>query len=82
MEKLMTESKEDLSKLRDEELIARFRDLMSQVGGTDPELTPPDDGSHSPVRDEMERRGLAPDREDVIPDEESPDSDPIVDDHA
>jgi len=79
----MTEKKrESLSKLSDDEVIARFRELKSDVGGSDPALTPLAEGSDGDVRDEMERRGLAPDREDVIPDDESPSSEPVVEDHA
>jgi hypothetical protein len=80
-ETLMSESK-DLSKLSDEELVARFRELKSEVGGADPGLSPPDDGAHGQIREEMERRGLAPDREDMIPDDKSSTADPIVEDHA
>jgi hypothetical protein len=78
----MTESKKAVGELSDEELVSRFRELKSEVGGADPELTPPDGGADSEIRGEMERRGLAPDREDVIPDDESVSEDPIVDDHA
>lgn len=78
----MTERSEAVGDLSDEELVSRFREIKSDVGGADPELTPPDDGAHSKIRDEMERRGLAPDREDLIPDDDSPSKDPIVEDHA
>jgi hypothetical protein len=78
----MTERKEPVAELSDDELVSRFREIKSEAGGTDPGLTPPDDGVDSEIRDEMERRGLAPDREDVIPDAESVSGDPIVDDHA
>lgn len=70
----------DLKTLSDEELVERFRKAKTEATGSDPALTPPDEAG--PIRDEMERRGLAPDREDVIPDRESPESDPVVDDHA
>jgi len=73
---------EAVGELSDEELVSRFREIKSEVGGTDPGLTPPDGAVDTEIRDEMERRGLAPDREDVIPDDESVSEDPIVDDHA
>jgi hypothetical protein len=79
----VTEKKrESLSKLSDDEVISRFRELKSDVGGSDPALTPLADESDGDVRDEMERRGLAPDREDVIPDDVSPSSEPTVENHA
>ena len=67
----------DLSTLSDEELVARFRDMKSEASGNDPGLTPPD--THDAIRQEMERRGLAPDREDVVPDHDSSNS-PVEDD--
>ena len=78
----MAERKEAVGDLSDEELVSRFREIKSELGGTDPGLTPPHDGVDSEIRDEIERRGIAPDREDVIPDDESVSKDPIVDDHA
>jgi len=78
----MTERSDAVGDLSDEELVSRFREIKSDVGGADPDLTPPHEGADSEIRDEMERRGLAPDREDVIPDDESVSEDPIVDDHA
>ena len=79
----MAENKRiSLSKLSDEEVIARFRELKSDVGGSDPALTPLAEESDGDIRDEMERRGLAPDREDLIPDDASPSSEPVVEDHA
>jgi hypothetical protein len=78
----MSERSESVGDLSDEELVSRFREIKSEVGGADPELTPPERGADSEIRDEMERRGLSPDREDVIPDDESDSEDPIVDDHA
>ena len=78
----MTERREAVGELSDEELVTRFREIKADSGGADPDFTPPGDGGHNEIRDEMERRGLAPDREDVIPDAESVSEDPIVDDHA
>lgn len=74
--------KEELSSLSDEELIQRFREQKSEATGPDPELVPPDRGNADAVRVEMERRGISPDREDVIPDEDSPQEDPVVEDRA
>lgn len=71
---------EDLTTLSDEDLVERFRDAKAEGTGGDPALTPPDEAG--PIRDEMERRGIAPDREDVVPDSESPESDPVVEDRA
>jgi hypothetical protein len=67
----------DLSTLSDEELVARFRDTKSEGSGSDPGLTPPD--TQDAIREEMERRGLAPDREDIVPDIDS-DNSPVEDD--
>jgi hypothetical protein len=78
----MGERSESVGDLSDEELVSRFREIKSDIGGGDPELTPPGERVDTEIRDEMERRGLAPDREDVIPDDESVSEDPIVDDHA
>lgn len=72
---------DDLSTLSDEDLVARFREAKSQGIGSDPAFTPPD--TDDAIRKEMERRGIAPDREDVVPDSESVhEDDPVVDDHA
>ncbi len=72
---------DDLSTLSDEDLVARFREAKSQGSGSDPAFTPPD--TDDAIRKEMERRGIAPDREDVVPDSESVhEDDPVVDDHA
>lgn len=75
-------SQEDLRDITDDELVERFRELKTEGPGSDPELTPPDRSDRDAISKEMDRRGLAPDREDVIPDDESPEDDPIVEDHA
>jgi hypothetical protein len=75
-------STEDFRDVSDDELVERFRELKSAGSGSDPGLTPPDREKESSIREEMERRGLAPDREDLIPDSESPEEDPIVEDRA
>ena len=70
----------DLTTLDDDELVERFRRAKAEATGGDPGLTPPDDAG--PIREEMERRGIAPDREDVVPESDSAESDPVVDDRA
>lgn len=70
---------ENLEALSDEELVEKFRETKSEVGGKDPAFAPPN-GDDDPVRAELLRRGLAPDREDVIPDNESPSESPVEDD--
>lgn len=78
----MSESGGDIQALSDDELVARYRRLKAEGSGEDPRLTPPDRGWDNAVSEEMERRGLTPDREDIIPDSESPDQDPVVEDRA
>lgn len=72
----------ELSQLSDEELIAEYRKLKTETGGADPAFNPPEQDPESDVREEMDRRGLSPDREDVVPDVESPKRDPVVEDRA
>ena len=72
----------ELRRMTDDELIAAYRQLKAEAGGSDPALIPPEEDSESSIRAEMERRGLAPDREDIVPDADSVDREPIVDDHA
>lgn len=72
----------ELRRMTDEELIDAYRQSKTETGGQDPALTPPEHEPESAIREEMERRGLAPDREDVVPDTESVEGEPIVDDHA
>ncbi len=72
----------ELRRMTDEELIEAYRDAKAATGGKDPELTPPEDEPASAVREEMERRGLAPDREDIVPDSGSPEEEPVVEDRA
>lgn len=72
----------ELRRMTDEELIEAYRDAKTETGGNDPELTPPDDEPASAVRGEMERRGLAPDREDIVPGSGSPEEEPVVEDRA
>lgn len=78
----MAENIDDIQRLSDDELVDRYRRLKAEETGDPARLTPPARPLDSAVREEMERRGLTPDREDVIPDSESPDQDPIVEDRA
>lgn len=71
-----------LRRMTDEELVETFQKSKTETAGQDPALTPPDDDSMSAIREEMERRGLAPDREDLVPDTESMTEEPIVEDRA
>lgn len=68
--------------MTDDELIQAYREAKTETGGKDPELTPPEEEPESAIREEMERRGLAPDREDIVPDTESPGEEPVVEDRA
>jgi hypothetical protein len=72
----------ELRRMTDEELIQAYREAKTETGGGDPELTPAEDGPVSAIREEMERRGLAPDREDMVPGVEDPYDEPVVEDHA
>lgn len=71
-----------LRRMTDEQLVEEYREMKAETTGADPSLSPPERDSVSAVREEMDRRGLSPDREDVIPDSESPNRDPIVEDRA
>ena len=78
----MADSGTELTQLSDDELIAEYRKLRTEAGGADPALSPPEENPESDVREEMDRRGLSPEREDVVPDLESPKREPIVEDRA
>ena len=78
----MAQDAAGLRRMTDEELIEAYRQVKTETGGKDPALTPPEHEPESAIREEMERRGLAPDREDVVPDTESAEGEPIVEDHA
>lgn len=79
---MMNKPDNEVQKLPDDELVERYRQLKTETGGDDPRLAPPGEDLDSAVREEMERRGLTPDWEDIIPDSESPDHEPIVEDRA
>lgn len=57
----------DVRDLSDEDLIEVYQRLKSQGTGGDSRLTPPETGAFDAVEEEIERRRLAPDREDLIP---------------
>lgn len=78
----MRMSNDHIREISDDELVERFRELKTEGPGGDPELAPPERDHTDAIREEMERRGLAPDREDVVPDDQSPEDDPVVEDHA
>lgn len=78
----LTYEPSELRRMTDEELIRAYREGKTETAGLDPELAPPGDEAVGGIRDEMNRRGLTPDREDIIPDLESPESDPVVEDRA
>jgi hypothetical protein len=56
----------------DDRLIAEYRRLKDEMSGRDPRFHP---GEENPLVDqvlaELEERGLAPDREDMVPDNDS-----------
>lgn len=72
----------ELRRMTDEELIHAYRKGKAETGGHDPDLTPPDDEPVSAIREEMERRGLPPDREDIVPAIDSHEEEPVVEDRA
>ena len=53
--------------MTDEELVDHFREIKDDTAGQDPALTPSPDNPEIAVREELTRRGLAPDREEVVP---------------
>lgn len=72
----------ELRRMTDEELIRAYRESKAEIGGHDPDLIPPDDEPVSAIREEMERRGLPPDREDIVPPIDSDEHEPVVEDQA
>lgn len=56
----------------DEELLEEFRYIKAELADEDPEYRDGDGAPADVIEDEIRRRGLEPDREDVIPDAESP----------
>ncbi len=62
----MTQNAKDMS---DDQLIDEYRRLKDESSGQDPRFYPGEKGlTFDLVLAEMEERGLAPDREDVVPD--------------
>jgi hypothetical protein len=56
----------------DEELIAEYRHIKGELADEDPRYRDDDDAPGEVVEQEMDRRALSPDREDVIPDAAAP----------
>jgi hypothetical protein len=56
----------------DEELIAEYRHVKGELGDEDPGYRDDEDPQAHIIEQEMQRRALSPDREDVIPDATSP----------
>ncbi len=56
----------------DEELLAEFRYIKAELSDDDSEYRDRESAPAAVIEDEIERRGLAPDREDVIPDASGP----------
>lgn len=74
---------EDLRQLGDEELIVRYQEMKTEGSGDDRRLVPTQSEQRNALERELERRGLAPDREDVIPTTDAgEDGDPMVRDQA
>jgi hypothetical protein len=56
----------------DEELLAQFRYVKAELTDEDPGYRDGDGAPADVIEEEIKRRGLEPDREDVIPDASSP----------
>lgn len=56
----------------DEELLAQYRYVSAELSAEDPGYRYAEDAPPNIIEEEIERRGLQPDREDVIPDAASP----------
>jgi hypothetical protein len=56
----------------DDELLEEFRYIKAELADEDPEYRDGDGAPADVIEEEMRRRGLEPDREDVIPDADSP----------
>ena len=72
----------ELRRMTDEELIHAYREERADTAGLDPDLTLPEDEPANAIREEMQRRGLAPDREDIVPAIDSHEQEPVVEDRA
>jgi hypothetical protein len=62
-----------MSEWTDAELVAEYRHTKDEVTDEGTQNPNRDDDSPGAVEEELRRRGLEPDREDVIPDASSPD---------
>jgi hypothetical protein len=67
--------------MTNEELLDVHRRLSAESVGGHPGLTSPEEVPESAIREEMQRRGLVPDREDLIPDADA-EGETVVDDRA
>jgi hypothetical protein len=56
----------------DEELVAEYRYIKGELADEDPGYRDSEDAPADIIEEEIQRRGLSPDREDVIPDAASP----------
>ena len=56
----------------DDELIEQFRYIKAELADEDPHYRSGEDAPADVIEEEIQRRGLTPDREDVIPDASSP----------
>lgn len=66
--KLDSETVEDMS---DEEVVEEFRKVKGELTSDDESAVELDSEYGRAVEEELDKRGLLPDREDVIPDDES-----------
>ncbi|MGH8873475.1 MAG: hypothetical protein ACRDWS_16055 [Acidimicrobiia bacterium] len=56
----------------DEEVVDEYRYIKGELADEDPEYRDAEDAPADIIEEEMKRRRLQPDREDVIPDASSP----------
>ncbi|MFZ0013245.1 MAG: hypothetical protein WAL25_03925 [Acidimicrobiia bacterium] len=77
----MTHEPAELRRLTNEELVDLYRRWRAEAGGAEAGVTSVEDVPDDAIREEMQRRGLVPDREDLIPDAD-PDGETVVDDRA
>lgn len=57
----------DFDELSDDELVERYQQMKTEGSGDDPRFVAADQGRKDALEHELVRRGLAPDREDLIP---------------
>jgi len=56
----------------DEELLEQYRYIKAELADTEPGYRDSGEAPAAVIEDEIQRRGLHPDREDVVPDASSP----------